>query len=445
MGGELTRERKMFSDEQNLALHDVREEPLTVSELTAQIKSALSGRFSGVWLRGEISNLRIQGSGHAYFTLKDAGSQISAVAFRGTLARSQARLREGMQLVVFGDIDVYAPRGNYQIIVRILQEEGRGRLQAEYEKLLRKLEAEGLFDKSVKRPIPQAARRIAFVTSPTGAAIRDFISILRRRDWAGTLYVIPSKVQGDGAAEEIVRGIRLAGTLRDLDVLVVGRGGGSLEDLWCFNEEAVARAVRASSVPVISAVGHEIDFTLSDFAADLRAETPSAAAEFISSARMEMADRTATASQSLKRIVDSYLQDFAQRLDLLESRLARRSPEAYLALMRERKNLLAHRLAGAVAPEFLRVRERLGKMRFRFEKQFPKARLDMEKLRLSQLGSRLAATGLEATLKRGFSVAQDEATGALLDSSRKISLGQRVVLRFHDGRTRVEGCELASE
>lgn len=445
MGGELTRGRKMLSGEQRLEFRDVREEPLTVSELTSQIKSVLTGRFSGVWLRGEISNLRIQSSGHAYFTLKDAGSQISAVAFRGVLARSQTSLREGMQLVVFGDIDVYAPRGNYQIVVRILLEEGLGKLQSEYEKLLRKLEAEGIFDKSKKRPIPQMARRIAFVTSPTGAAIRDFISILRRRDWAGTLYVIPAKVQGPGAAEEIVRGIRLAGTLRDLDVLVVGRGGGSLEDLWCFNEESVARAVYASKVPVISAVGHEIDFTLSDFASDLRAETPSAAAEFISSARMEMAERTVAATQDLERLVDSALQSYSQKLDLLESRLAQRSPEAYLALMRERKNLLAHRLAGAFYPALLRVRERLEKMHFRLEKQFPESRLKLEKLRLSQLGSRLAATGLEATLKRGFVVAQDEATGTLLESSRKISLGRRIVLRFHDGTACVEGCSLSSE
>lgn len=440
----MTRERKMFSDEQRLDFHDVREEPLTVSELTTQIKSALAGRFSGVWLRGEISNLRIQSSGHAYFTLKDAGAQIAAVVFRGALARSQTRLREGMQLVAFGDIDVYAPRGNYQIIVRILQEEGLGKLQAEYERLLRKLEAEGLFDKSEKRPIPQMARRIAFVTSPTGAAIRDFISILRRRDWTGTLYVIPAKVQGTGAAEEIVRGIRLAGKLRDLDVLVVGRGGGSLEDLWCFNEEAVARAVRASKVPVISAVGHEIDFTLSDFASDLRAETPSAAAEFISSARMEMAARTELAARELERIASSYLQDCSQDLDLLESRLARCSPESYLALMRERTTLLEHRLAGAAASATACLRERSEKMRFRLEKQFPKARLEMEKLRLSQLTSRLVATGLESTLKRGFAVARDEATGAFLESSGTISLGQRVVLRFYDGTTRVEGCELSS-
>lgn len=432
----------MFSDEQDSLLREVREEPLTVSELTAQIKSTLASGFSGVWLRGEISNLRIQSSGHAYFTLKDAGSQISAVAFRGMLSRSNVQLREGMQLVVFGDIDVYAPRGNYQIVVRILQEEGVGRLQAEYEKLLRKLKAEGLFDREKKRPIPRLARTAAFVTSPTGAAVRDFISILRRRDWVGTLYVIPAKVQGVGAADEIVRGIRLANKLRDLDVLVVGRGGGSLEDLWCFNEEDVARAVRASRVPVISAVGHEIDFTLSDFASDLRAETPSAAAEYISSGRMEIVERTNAVESALEGCVNAALENYAQCLDLFEARLENRSPDAYLGLMRERLNLLSHRLGGALAPTVAAQRERLGRLNFRLEKQFPAARIEMARLHLNQLAARLGASGLDATLKRGFAVARDEMTGAILDSAGKISLGQKVVLQFRDGTTRVEGRDL---
>lgn len=432
----------MLFEESAMNARELREEPLTVSELTARIKSTLESGFSGIWLRGEISNLRVQSSGHAYFTLKDAGSQIAAVAFRGMLARSQVRLREGMQLVVFGDVDVYAPRGNYQIVVRLLQEEGVGRLQAEYEKLLRKLEAEGLFDKAKKRPIPQMARTLAFVTSPTGAAIRDFISILRRRDWAGTLYVIPAKVQGAGAAQEIVRGIELAGKLRDLDVLVVGRGGGSLEDLWCFNEEAVARAVRASRVPVISAVGHEIDFTLSDFAADLRAETPSAAAEFISSARMEMVNRTQAAEENLDGIAQAALQDWSQRLDLLESRLELHSPQAHLRLMRERSAVLGHRLESAIAPATAYLRERLERLRFRVEQVSPSRRVELAKLRIEQLGARLAAAGLDSTLKRGFALVQDEASGEVLDSSRKISLGQNIVLRFHDGMTRAEGRDL---
>lgn len=418
------------------------DKPLTISEFTAQIKSLVEEKFSGVWLRGEISNLRLQSSGHAYFTLKDAGSQISAVIFRGILARSEIRLREGMQVVVFGEIRIYAPRGNYQIIVKIFQEEGIGRLQTEFEQLRRKLEAEGLFDKGKKRALPAVARTLAFVTSPTGAAIRDFISILRRRDWVGTLYVVPAKVQGIGAAEEIAQQIKLAGRIKKLDLLVVGRGGGSLEDLWSFNEECVARAVRASRVPVISAVGHEIDFTLSDFAADLRAETPSAAAEYISSSRMEMTERVENAAGTLEEHIAGTLQDYAQRLDFLESRLANRSPIAYLKVTQEQLKNLRHRLGNALQPARTRTRETLANMKFRLEKQHPAQRLQLARLRLEQFGSRLTASGLESTLKRGFAIATDDATGQIIDSSRAISLGQTVLLRFHDGTTHVEGRDL---
>ena len=418
------------------------EDPLSVSEFTARIKSLVEGEFPGIWLRGEISNLRLQNSGHAYFTLKDAGSQISAVAFRGILARSNVHLREGMQIVVFGEISVYAPRGNYQIVVKNFREEGVGRLQAEFEKLRRKLEAEGLFDKSKKRVLPVVPKTIAFVTSPTGAAIRDFISILRRRDWAGTVFVIPAKVQGNGAAEEIARGIALAGRIKNLELLVVGRGGGSLEDLWCFNEECVARAVRASRVPVISAVGHEIDFTLSDFAADLRAETPSAAAEFISSARGEMVERVRDAAWTLENVVSRSLQDSAQRLDLLDSRLENRSPEACLRITRERIQNLAHRLENASVSASAPAREKLSRLSLRLAGQHPQQHLSFAKMRLEQIASRLAASGLESTLRRGFAIATDECTGKIIDSARAISLGQNVRLRFGDGTARVQGLDL---
>ena len=419
-----------------------REEPLTVSELTARIRARLETEFADVRLRGEVSGLRVQSSGHAYFTLKDAGAQISAVVWRATLARAKTRLRDGMQLVAHGKISVYPPRGNYQLVVTSFSEEGEGRLLAEYEALRRRLEAEGLFDKARKREIPRLARTVAFVTSPTGAAIRDFISIMRRRDWAGTLYVVPAKVQGAGAAEEIVRGIRLAEKIRGLDVIVVGRGGGSIEDLWCFNEEIVARAVRASRVPVISAVGHEIDFTLSDFAADLRAETPSAAAEHISSGRLDAVERARDAAERLEGVAVSALEDFSQRLDMLEMRLERRSPHAYLALMRERADALGRRFASAADAVSARLRDRLEKARFRLERNFPGARVELAKMRLGQLAARLSASGLDATLKRGFAVARDAATGEYLDSARAVTLGREVVLRFRDGETRVEGRDL---
>lgn len=416
--------------------------PLSVTDFTRRIKALVEGAFAGVWIRGEVSNLRVQSSGHAYFTLKDAGAQLSAVAFRGTLARAGTRLREGMQLVVFGEISVYEPRGNYQIIVRTFQEEGVGRLQEAFEKLRRRLEAEGLFDKNRKRPLPAFPRTIAFVTSPTGAAIRDFISILRRRGWVGRLLVVPAKVQGEGAAEEIVRGIALANSVRGLELLVVGRGGGSLEDLWCFNEEIVARAVRASRVPVISAVGHEIDFTLSDFAADLRAETPSAAAEYISSARMEIAERFDRAAESLEESAERALRERAQRVDLLESKLARHSPAAHLRLVRERLAGTASRLESSVATQFSRAREKISHAAFALKLRDPEHAVRLARLRLSQLASRLSASGLESTLKRGFAVARDATTGKIIDRARNVAFGQLVELEFSDGRTRVEGRDL---
>lgn len=416
--------------------------PFTVTEFTRRLKTLVEGAFHGVWIRGEVSNLRIQSSGHAYFTLKDAGAQLSAVAFRGTLARSGTGLREGMQVVVSGQISIYEPRGNYQIIVRTFEEEGIGRLQEAFERLRRKLEAEGLFDKKLKRVLPSFPRTIAFVTSPTGAAIRDFISILRRRDWVGRLIVIPAKVQGSGAAEEIVAGIEAANKIRDLALLVVGRGGGSLEDLWCFNEEIVARAVRASRVPVISAVGHEIDFTLSDFAADLRAETPSAAAEFISSAHLEVVGRFENAKVLFEDLAERAMQNFSQRLDLLESKLVRHSPLTYLKLERERLARTESCINSAITNYFSCSRNKLTRAEFLLEKQNPEHRVGFARLHVEQLATRLRSSGLESTLKRGFAVVRDAGTGKIIDCSRNIGFGQLIELEFSDGRTRAEGRDL---
>jgi len=417
-------------------------EPISVTDFTRQIKNLVEGEFPSVSIRGEVSNLRIQSSGHAYFTLKDAGAQLSAVAFRGVLAREKTALREGMQLVVSGEISVYEPRGNYQLVVRSFCEEGVGRLLEAFERLLEKLKAEGLFDKKLKRVLPAFPQTIAFVTSPTGAAIRDFISILRRRDWAGRLFVVPAKVQGIGAAEEIVRGIKLANELADLDLLVVGRGGGSLEDLWCFNEEIVARAVRASRVPVISAVGHEIDTTLSDFAADLRAETPSAAAEYISSGRLDMVARFDEAAEHLETLTERILQDFSQRTDLAESKLARHEPSRHLLFVKERFAGTAARLEAALATQLSRCRDSISQKMLALERKNPEHAVRFARLRLDQLKTRLVASGLDSVLRRGFAVARDATTGKLIDRASDIHFAQLVELEFSDGKTRVEGRDL---
>ncbi|HRP05712.1 MAG TPA: exodeoxyribonuclease VII large subunit, partial [Opitutaceae bacterium] len=277
----------------------------TVTEFTRRVKGLLESQIPPGWVRGEVSNLRRQSSGHVYFSLKDAGAQLSAVLFRGDAQRQSVELRDGQQVVVFGEISVYEARGNYQLIARVIVDDGVGKLQREFEALKRKLQAEGLFERERKRALPEMPRTVGFITSPTGAAVRDFIQILRRRNWRGRVVVLPAKVQGVGAAEEMVAMLGQAAAMELFDILVIGRGGGSLEDLWAFNEEVLVRAVAASSVPIISAVGHEIDVTLCDFAADVRAETPSAAAELISSRFVACNERLGQAGEALLRRVES--------------------------------------------------------------------------------------------------------------------------------------------
>jgi exodeoxyribonuclease VII large subunit len=265
------------------AAHDEpRRQVLTVSQLTSRIKGSLEAEFPGVWVAGEISNFSRPSSGHCYFTLKDDQAQIRAVMWRATAGRLKFDVHDGLEVVCYGALDVYAPRGSYQLVVSKLEPRGIGALELALRKLREKLQAEGLFDLSRKRPLPRFPRRVAFVTSPTGAAVRDFLEVVRRR-WRGAdILVVPTRVQGDGAAAEIAAAIEYANRLPiSIDVLIVGRGGGSLEDLWCFNEEVVLRAVAASRIPTVSAVGHEIDVTLCDFVADVRALTPSEAAELV--------------------------------------------------------------------------------------------------------------------------------------------------------------------
>lgn len=252
----------------------------TVSELTHSIRDMLEGKFCDVWVCGEVSNWRPnESSGHWYFSLKDSGSQLSAVMFRGANSAVKFKIEQGMELICHGRISVYPPRGNYQIIIDACEPKGVGALQLAFEQLKQKLAAEGLFDKAHKIPLPFLPRRVGVVTSPTGAAIRDICTVLRRRFPAIDIVLAPARVQGEGAAAEIARAIQFLDVRGDVDVMIVGRGGGSIEDLWAFNEEIVARAIFSAKTPLISAVGHEIDFTIADFVADVRAATPSAAAE----------------------------------------------------------------------------------------------------------------------------------------------------------------------
>ena len=253
----------------------------TVSGLTLGIKTALEEGFPAVWVEGEVSNLRTPSSGHAYFTLKDDAAQLRCVLFRGRGRRVRFEVEDGLQVLAFGGLDVYANRGEYQLVVELLEPKGLGGLQIAFEQLKRKLEAEGLFDAGKKRPLPLFPRVIGIVTSPTGAALRDMLNIIGRRFADLRVLIAPVRVQGEEAPREIVAAIADLCEIPDLDVVIVARGGGSIEDLWAFNDERVARAIAGCRVPVISAVGHETDFTIADFVADLRAPTPSGAAELV--------------------------------------------------------------------------------------------------------------------------------------------------------------------
>ncbi len=300
---------------QEVLIPELSETIYSVSELTREIKALLEGEFSGVWVTGEISNFHAHGSGHFYFTLKDKGAQISTVMFRGANRHLKFKLEDGLEVVAKGRVGVYEPRGNYQIILDYIEPKGLGALQLAFTQLRNKLAEEGLFDEARKRPLPYLPRTIGIVTSPTGAVIQDMIRILKRRNPHVNILLYPVSVQGEAAAPEIVRGIEALNRHGEAEVMIVGRGGGSLEDLWAFNTEAVARAIAASPIPVISAVGHETDFTIADYVADLRAPTPSAAAELAAPVAAEL---RLSLRESQRRLLRTYRQGLEARREKLK-------------------------------------------------------------------------------------------------------------------------------
>ena len=307
---------------------DAQENVLSVSDLNKAIKQKLEGGFSHIWIKGEISNFKAHTSGHYYFSLKDDKAQVSAVMFRGFNAKLKFRPESGMEVLVRGKITVYEPRGNYQVFCEAMEPVGAGALQKAFEQLKAKLQKEGLFDEAIKKPIPNFPQQVGVVTSPTGAAIQDILNVLGRRSKRVNVTVIPARVQGEGAAQEVARGIELANKFSLFDVLIVGRGGGSIEDLWCFNEEIVARAIYNSKIPIISSVGHEIDFTIADFVADLRAPTPSAAAEVVAKSEQELKDKLTFYSRSLRLIIFQRIKNLQQQVKQKQKSLL--DPRKYL-------------------------------------------------------------------------------------------------------------------
>lgn len=404
----------------------------SVSEFTRRVKRLLESEIRPCWIRGEVSNLRAQASGHVYFSLKDAGAQLAAVLFRGDAARQTVRLRDGLQVIAYGEVSVYEARGQYQLIVRLVVDDGVGRLQREFEAMKARLAAEGLFDPGRKKPIPAMPGTIGFITSPTGAAVQDFARILRRRQWRGRLVVLPAKVQGEGAAAEMAAMLRLAEELGIFDLIVMGRGGGSLEDLWAFNEEPLVRAVAKCPLPTISAVGHEIDFTLCDFAADLRAETPSAAAELITSHFVDCSERARQARESMAALASTALRHASAALDHARSRLRLLSPAAQIEQGCLRLDDISNRLAAALRDSIQNRRHDLATVRAAMEQHSPGKRVQQESHRLLSLWKRLQAASPHSVLNRGFVILRDRA-GRPVVRRREVSEGQSLSAQFADG------------
>jgi exodeoxyribonuclease VII large subunit len=405
----------------------------TVAELTRQIRGALETRFGAVWVQGEISNYRLQPSGHRYFTLKDQRAAISCVIFRNTLPPTAPPIADGAQVQLYGSVSVFEARGQYQLNVQILQTRGAGLLQAKFEALKRKLEADGLFDSARKRALPKFPKRIGIVTSSSGAAIRDMLNVLRRRAPNVEVLISPVRVQGVGAAAEIATAIReLAAPNKawdQIDLIVIARGGGSIEDLWEFNEEIVARAIFHSAIPIVSAVGHEIDFTIADFVADLRAPTPSAAADVIVPDVTELARRVNELENCLRKYLRNFIQQSLTRLRYLSERTLARELMQRMRDGRQQLDLNAGSLRRRLNQFIVDARAALSSRAQSLKTHDPKRELAVCRTRVADLEHRvviqlprllqnarqrfervegiLRAVGPEATLRRGYSITKD--------------------------------------
>jgi len=446
-----------------------------ISELTRRIKGTLEGEFGQVWVEGEISNFRRPASGHAYFTLKDAASQLRAVMFRGALATVKTPLQDGMQVRAFGQLTVYAAAGDYQILLKKIEPAGEGALMLRLEALKKKLAAEGLFDADRKKPLPALPQHVGLVTSPTGAAIRDILQVLNRRFANLHVVLAPVRVQGAGAAEEIASAIDRLNARGGLDVLIVGRGGGSLEDLWCFNEEVVVRAIARSVIPVISAVGHEIDTTLSDYAADVRVPTPSAAAEVVVKGKDELERRVADLRRRLAQGAQTAVLGWRNRLDRAARSPGLRDPLQpvqrlsqqvdYLAvrlqnalaglpqLVRQRTETAAQRMVYALKGQSVQTRRQLDYVGLRLHQALAgvpreirqqaalaevrmerilRGRLDMGRRALTHAEAQLRMLNPKAVLARGYSMTRF-GNGELIRSAEQVPPGTQMNTEFADG------------
>ena len=445
--------------------------PSTVSELNADIKSVLERSFSSVWVEGEITNFHAAASGHWYFSLTDGDSFLKAACFKGQNLRIRFKPFDGLQVRVRGRITTYEKRGEYQLLVESLEPVGEGALTVAFEQIKAKLRAEGLFDEALKRPLPHYPRKIGVVTSPTGAAIHDILTVLDRRARSVSVVLVPTLVQGERAAEQIAAAISLANKFNNtaeeadrIEVLIVGRGGGSAEDLWAFNEERVARAIRASEIPVISAVGHEVDFTIADMAADLRAPTPSAAAEIVARAEAEIIAHLDRHSSTIRRLAEHRLleahaelqslekapvfTEFTSRLEILRHRIDY-FLNAQSSSIRSKINNAGRRhseLAARLSP--IRLAEGIGQQRGRLDLLHHRILaaagnvVDARERHLRMAAAKLEALSPLSVLDRGYSITQDS-SGRILRDSADIEIGEKIRIRLARGK--LEAVVSASE
>lgn len=434
---------------------------LSVEQLNLRIKQLLEGQMISIWLRGEISNFKAHTSGHFYFSLKDAKSQISAVMFRGFNSKIKFKVHDGLEVLVKGRISVYEPRGSYQILCEHMEPVGAGALQKAFEELKNRLKMEGLFESARKRPIPLHPNKIVIISSPTGAAIQDFIQIVTRRAPFLDVTLVPTLVQGDGAPEKIMDALQMAWKLPNVDVIVLARGGGSIEDLWAFNDERLARLIAQSPVPTISAVGHEIDFTISDFVADLRAPTPSAAAELVAKSSKELNQRLVHLSQFLKVSFERKIKDYVSRLENLKLRLI--DPQKKLQDLSLKNDELLNRLQQASDAMFLRHRHKVEMLTQKMP--HPQMKLDFARTKVNhktkdlgvamnkrlqqaryKLESRMAVLDSISPLKvldRGYSIVTQGQK--VIHAADDVDTNQALRIKFCQGAVHIKIKELTKE
>ncbi len=428
---------------------------ISVSELNRRAKVLLEDGLARVWVMGEISNLSKPASGHVYFSLKDEAAQVSCAWFRQRQRGPSLNLKNGDQMLVFGKVSLYEARGNYQMIVEQLEAAGEGELRQRFEALKKKLAAEGLFAEEIKKALPALPTRIGLVTSPSGAAVRDMVTVLRRRFPAIPVMIYPTAVQGEFAAQQIVAAIGTAVERNECDVLIVGRGGGSLEDMWPFNEEIVARAIADCPIPVVSAVGHEIDFTIADFVADLRAPTPSGAAELVVPDQGEWLRQLSSTSSRIAQLGRRYLEDRFQAIDWLSRRLTQSSPAASVARQRDWLKNLQQVMIATMRHDLSIRRRMLESAQTRLLQRSPAMGVQQsisslnaleQRLRFAGLNSvdrlqqklRLAARTLDsvsplATLERGYSIVSDARSGRILTAAASVEIGATISARLATG------------